>query len=485
MQFNIGTSTVTLEFPDSNDYGAVASLFLAEPTVAEALKAHAVSFAFQSWSNDDRIDQSTINTVIGIALEEGVDKAEDYMIEHSFDTNPSDYFFHNEGRKTTTDLISGFLDTFAREAGILEDEGGLEAFHEAIIDRVIERVEEQMTEMDRSKPSDFFGRGDEVRVAFVQGYGSQGYIDDIRSSHADNTCQTDTVRPDRNLMLQFKLLNISPVEFVEFYKAKRGHDLANPTFGDGVSEYHRRQFIENAQAWRFACAVHSGVDVSNLEIPDWLDQDGHAKEMAAVIRTCRDLDRPSAVSLDTLEDILDNATYGGVGTWYGRVKAREVMNGEFGSSFVATGGQIGVHDFGSGSGYLTLLENEVLIDLRDGKLVGDTRFRNNPEAVYGFTRRALDVETRGTKLEDWVRFQDDTWRSISTAADGSYAEITKVDDIDGDRKMFAVTSKDTDNRESGTFKFSGTLDRVKAYASEFLGQFVLATPSKSVTGPTL
>ncbi|MDW9478846.1 hypothetical protein GOB57_09130 [Sinorhizobium meliloti] len=485
MQFTIGKSTVTMEFPNSKDFSAVASAFLADPVVATAVKEHAASFYFQAWDRDGDVDQRTIDKVIDIALDKGVDAAADYMVENNFDINPSAYFYWCEGKKTTTALISSFIDAFAKENGLEEDSTELESFRDTVLEWVVETVEEQMADGDKSTPADFFKRGDEARVSFIQGYEKRGYIEDIFSAHADNTCQTDTVKPDRNLMLQFKLLNISPVEFVEYYKEKRGHDLANPTFGEGVSDYHRRQFLENAQAWRFACDVYKGADVSEAELPDWLDYGNRAQEMAEVIRSCRDLDRPSAVSLETLETILDNATYGGVGTWYGRVSAKEVMQGQFGSSFVATGGQIGVHDFINGSGYLTGVEQEVLIDLRDGKLISDARFRDNPESVYGFTRRALDGETKGAKLSDWVRYGEGLWRSTTPTQDGAYAEISLVRVVDDERQLFAISTKDASNQELDRYEFSGTLEAAKAYGIDFLANYASSDAPKGPSGPRL
>lgn len=485
MQFTIGKSTVTMEFPDSKDHSAVATAFLANPDVDAALKEHAASFYFSAWDRDGDVDQSTINTVIGIALDRGADAAADYMIENNFDTNPSEYFRACDGVQSTTKFIENFLSTFASENDIEEDTEEWDSFRETVIEQVTETVEEQMSETDKSIPADFFKRGDEARVSFIQGYGTRGYIDDIVSGYADNTCQSDTVNPDRNLMLQFKLLNISPVEFVEYYKEKRGHDLANPTFGEGVSDYRRRQFLENAQAWRFACDVYNGVDVSEAEIPDWLDYGTRAREMAEVIRSGRDLDRPSAVSLDTLETILDNATYGGVGTWYGRVSAKEIMQGQFENSFVATGGQIGVHDFINGSGYVTTVEADVLIDLRDGKLVSDSSYRYNPESVYGFTRRALDGDTKGVTLTDWVRYKEGGWRSCEKSEDGLYAEISLVADVDGERKNFSISYKDGDNHTRGdAFTFIGTLAAAKDYAKSFL-VYTTASEQNAPSGPSL
>lgn len=487
MQFTIGKSAVTIDFSDNKNFDAVARAFLADETVAAAVKEHAASFYFRAWDRDGDVDQSTIDKVIGIALDDGVEKAVDYMIENDFDINPSEYFRACSGEESTTRLISGFLDAFVADAGFEDDSDEDESFRATVIQHVSETVEEQMSETDKSSPADFFKRRDYARIAFIQGYGSRGYLDDIYSSHADTTCQSDTVKPDRNLMLQFKLLNISPVEFVEYYKTKRGHDLSNPTFGEGVSDYHRRQLVENAQAWRFACDVFNGSDVSEAEIPDWLSYGTRAQEMADVVRSCRDIDRPSAVSLDSLEDILDNATYGGVGTWYGRVSAKEIIEGQFEKGFIATGGQIGIHDFVNGSGYLTSVENPVLIDLRDGKLVGDTRFRNNPENTYGFVQRALDTEANGTKLSDWVQYKAGGWRSVASSENGLYAEISYVGVVDNDRKVFSISLKNGDNQEGSIdpYEFCGSLDEAKTYAVDFLAHFVPESVQSGPSGPTI
>lgn len=478
MQFTIGKTAVTLEINDTKDYVGIANALLADEAVAAEIKAHAASFYFRAWENDGDIDQKAIDKVVSLALESGVDAAVDYMVENNWDRNPTEYFRSCDGHASTEKLLSDFLAKFAAAAGF--DADTKEAFREAIVEVVSEAVEEALPETDKSTPAEAFASGHTARVAFVQGYGNRGYIDDIASSHADNTCQTDTVHPDRNLMLQFKLLNISPVEFIEYYAAKHGQDLRFPDIGENVSDYHRRQFLENAAAWRYACDVFAGADVSDAALPDWLSYGNRAAEMAEVIRSCKDVDRPPAVSLETLETILDNATYGGVATWYGRVNVREIMRGEFESSFIADGGQIGVHDFINGSGYLDSVENDVLIDMRDGKLVGDGRFKYNPEEVYGFTHRALNCNTRGAKVSDWVRYTEDTWRNTATD-DGLYAEIALTGGVaDSDRKVFLVTTKDVQNSVSGpldNYEICGSLDDAMTEAMDRLADYAPASSS--------
>jgi hypothetical protein len=489
MKFTIGKSDVTIDFPSTKDFDGVASAFLANEHVAAAIKEYAASFYFRAWERDGDVDQSTINKVIGIALDEGVEKAVDFMIENDFDLNPSSYFYACDGEKNTRKLISGFLDAFVADAGIEEGSDADIIFRETVLQSVIETVEERMSETDKSSPADFFKRRDFARISFIQGYLSRGYIEDIASSHSDNTCQTDTVIPNRNLMLQFKMFNVSPVEFVDYYKAKRGHDLANPTFGDGVSDYHRRQFLENAQAWRYACDVFNGVDVTESEIPDWLSEGTRAQDMADVVRSCRDIDRPSPVSIETMEYILDNATYGGVGTWYGRVSAKEIMQGQFEKGFIATGGHIGIHDFVNGSGYMTPLEEPVFIDLRDGKLVGDARFRDNPESSYGFVQSTLDTETHGTKLSDWVQYEDGRWRSTAHSDNGHYAEITLDQSGENgetdERKVYWLRVKNADNQE-GTVEphqFYGTFDQAKVVVLESLANVPVNNQTAAHSSP--
>jgi hypothetical protein len=463
MQFTIGKSTVSFDIKEGQDYAAIAQTLLSDETVKAALKEHAASFYFRSWDSDDRIEQATIDKVVAKALEEGVDAAIDYMIENHFDREPSLYYHNCDGKESTRKVLSSFLTEYASTAEMDDDD--VEEFEEAILEAAAEHVVEEMAEADKSQPHEIFSKNETARVAFVQGYGTVGYIDDIHTSHADTTCQSDTVMPDRNLMLQFKLMNVSPVEFVEYYKAKHGQDLREPEFGDGVSAYRRGQFIENAQAWRFACDVYEGRDVSANQIPDWLSYGNRSLEMADVIRGCRDLDRPSAVSLETLETILDNASYGGVATWYGRLNAREILQGCFENSFVAEGGQIGVHDFVNGSGYLGSVERPVLIDMRDGKLVGDDRFRYNPESVYGFVQRALDTDTVGVKVSDWVRFAENSWRCAANE-EGVYAEIVRTGEF-----TFSVTTKDRVNGAAGGLDgalVAGTLDDAKEEAASHL-----------------
>lgn len=486
MQFKIGSETVEIQFDDPKDFDAVATALIANGVVDKALSEHAASFYFRAWERDGDIDQKTLDKVLGIALDDGVEAAEQYMIENNFDVNPSDYYRHCEGREKTEKFLKAFFEAFEEANGIEEGYPDSEDFRNAVLEEVGPVVEDKMCDTDKSKPSDFFGSRDEVKVAFIQGYGTRGYLDDIYSSHASNTCQSDTVKPDRDLMLQFKLLNISPVEFVEWYKEKRGHDLSNPELGEGVSDYERAQYLENAQAWRFVCAVYKGEDVSEMEIPDWLEYGSRAAQTADVVRSCRDLDRPSAVSIETLEQILDNSSYGGVGTWYGRVSAREVMEGGFEKSFVATGGQIGIHDFINGSGYVSSVENDVLIDLRDGKLVQEDRFSYGPESVYGFTRKATDTDTKPTTPPSCVRYNEDQWRTVESGENGLHIRIDRVGGAAERGHVFHLSSVNAQNVQEGPmsdYELCGTLEEVKVFAADALKEFTAEHTATALPAP--
>ena len=474
MKFTIGKTAVDMDFAEKADHSAVADRLLANPSVIAEIEKHADGFYFRAWERDGDIDQSTIDRVIGKALDDGIDAAVDYMIENDFDKNPSDYFHHCDGRSSTTRLLEGFFTAYEEENGIEPDSVEAEMFREVVMEQAIELIEARMSETDKSVPADFFGSRDEVKVVFVQGYGKYGQgLDDLYTDHLDNVSQAATVIPDHNLMLQFKLMNVSPVEFVEYYKTKRGEDLTNPVFSDGVSDYTRRQYLDNAKAWRFACATFMGQDTLDFDLPDWLARPAVAAEMAEIVRSCRDLDTPSPVSLDALETVLDNSTYGGVGTWYGRISAKEVMQGGFEKSFVATGGQIGVHDFINGSGYLSDVEDAVVIDLTSGRLFQEDRFGYGPESVYGFTRRALDGSTKPVEVSDWVRPSEGSWRSVKSSADGLYAEVTLVGGVSGNEHngLYEVSTKNAFNVTTGPFdgyEVSGTLNDAKEAFEDFL-----------------
>lgn len=485
MQFKIGNTTVDIDFADPTNYEAVGKALAANTAVQAELSNIAAGMHFQAWDRDGDVEQSTIDKIIGIALEDGVEQAEQYMVENNFDTNPSDYYHYCGGRDATSRHLDAFFTEFEELNGIEDGDDESEEFREAVLEAVRPIVEEKLPETDKSVPADFFNRRDEAKIAFIQGYGTRGYLDDIGSSHADTLCQSDTVKPNMSLMLQFKLMNISPVEFVEYYKAKRGHDLANPEFGDGVTDYYRRQLLENAQAWRYACAVFNGEDVTDFEIPDWLEYGSRSQDMADVIRGCRDLDRPSAVSYETLEVIFDNAGYGGVATWCGRVNAKEVMQGAFAKSFVARGGQIGVHDFGGGAGHFESAENEVLIDLRDGKLVVGSRLADK---VYGFTRKATDTQTRSVALSECVRYRDESWRTVAAGENGLYVDMVMTGAAGDGRHVFHVSSKNVANVTEGPlqdFEICCTLDEAKAFAVDALNDMTLEKTAEATNAPRM
>jgi hypothetical protein len=127
-----------------------------------------------------------------------------------------------------------------------------------------------------------------------------------------------------------------------------------------------------------------------------------------------------------------------------------------------------------------------LIDLRDGKLVGDSRFRNNPESTYGFVQSALDTDSNGTKLSDWLQYKEGGWRSLASAENGRYAEISFVQDGEtADRKVYSITVKNGDNREGSieSYQFYGKFDDAKMVADEFVSSVAPEATKAATAGP--
>lgn len=468
MKFTIGKSVVNIDFADNDGADDIARKFVSNADVAAALAQHASTFHFRAWDNEGSLDQSSIDKVAGIALEKGVDAAVDYMVENNYDVNPSDHYRNLNGDGSTTKFVSDFLASMSDARGWEEGSDEYDELADRVVEVAGEYVEQRFADTDNSQPSDVFAARDTTIATFVQGYGSKGLMPDIETRHVDSICHSSTVIPDRNLMLQFKLFNLSPVEFVEYFKNTRGEDLRKPEFGDDVSDYYRNQLRENAKGWKIVCAACSGDDLSELDIPEWLEPSDR-DALAASARSCRDLDRAQVASTELAIELLDNATYGGVGFWTGSLNAREIMQGGFEKSFSATGGILGIHDFEGGGGHSVLAPEGVLIDLTEGRLFTETSYRNTPHRASDFTRNQLRCQTKSAEVSEWVRFKSDGWRSTAETSDGVYAEINRIAGDDVTLAEYEVSYKNAENHVvSESFRHAGPIGGVKELARSFL-----------------
>jgi hypothetical protein len=483
MQFDLSGQTIDIAFTDINDPELVADELLAHPGVQAEIDEMAGEFYFSAWQADRNLEDETINAVMQVLFKSGRDAAIEFM-EDNLASKPSDAFYYQGGREIVRAAFDDLFDNMLVETEV--DEEALEEIKDHVLRSVREAIEAKLEEKDGSTPEDFFSNHDKVRVSFIQGYGKYGYIDDIDTCSDSTIVSADTVKPNIPLMLQLKLFNVSPVEFVQYMKTEYDLDLINPAFDDSVSRYERQKMTEVAQGWRYVCAAFKGEDLTEVEQPPFIDGPTRLKQLADLARQTKDVSRPSSLSLKRIASVLNNATYGGVATWYGYLNAGQLLNGLADEPFYVQGGQIGVHNFVGGSGHIVDAEGPTLIDAKAGKLFTDKDWKANPDKVYGFVGSAMRAEVLHLDAQrDVVQFSSDIWRTFADD-DGAYVEIVK--DKASQFERYLLTSKDWENGQYGPFEdteFVGNLKEATEHASVALSLYQYAMKNQSTNAPTM
>lgn len=454
MKFTIGGQEGEIEIADVSDFDGSAAALLAHPGLVSAVTEFASTAGFRAWEADEGLDAGTVEKIAGICVTKGTDAAVEYMLDNGLARSPDEYWpaLGRDGQERLFDVVGSAVAEYARIATPEAARGFTEALHSGLL----ELAEEKMAELDRSRPHDIFMRGDTVQLAYIPALGQNGVAGPVQTSYADHMSSSVSVSPDAALMRLFRLLNVSPVEFLQHIRITRGEDLMAPEFNDDASSSHRARYEELAAKWRFVSAVFSGDAVDATKTGIYVLDDPRARaEFAEAVRATRDLRREPAVTMAQLEDVLDNATDGGAPAYIFAANAREVIDGSYEGSFISSGGKVGLLDFLNGSGYFVDLGEDTLIDMAAGKLIVNGTFGHGWKNVFDFTHRELEAETKGARPDRFVEFSEKTYRSIAPRTDGGYIVVHAGATTQSEAVVRSYTG---DGAEGGPFAGGQTFD---------------------------
>lgn len=362
------------------------------------------------------LDGSTCRKLAAAYVEGGLDGLHEKFDTYTLERSPYEYY-ENVGAKQD---VSSFIDEIIEQLKEQLEEKGVtavlsgidddESLKEELQDSFKESVIEYMRQSDESDFTDAISPHDKVEVSFIPGYADLA-VDDLFTAHHDNCFDPTTAYPDGNLMRILSFLNIAPSEFVKDVKEAYEIDLTEPQIEESYSEYRIKDEEQKAHLWRAILGVEAGRndEVASLqlngdyEIRRWNDTVDAFKDK-------KDYDRPRVFERDGLITVMANASYGGVGAWVARLPLKDLLDGKFDEPFLARGGQVGIHDYINGSGYIEGPENPVLIDLSQGAFrAGRDERKDEVDDVYGFVASALEPKIEEYKKPDWHRAGPGRW----------------------------------------------------------------------------
>ena len=448
MEFEIDGEIINLDIFKADSHHSIASKFISHTAVKEKLTKIANDFYYAAYPDPDQggASDTLINKIAGAYLEGGIDKVQEVIFDEELFQSTSDTIFYSGNSNFSDDISTNFYEAYLQKFG-LTDSQELSHLRNLIDDYVRDEVVQLMEDGDTSVFTDLFSSHDTIRLSYIEGRGQYGCIDDISTHHNDVCSESTTILADINTMLLFKLLNVSPLKFVDYMREERNVDLLNPEISDSLTETSKKSYRENAQAWRFICAIDGGEYIEdNFDYPYWLSSDDEQVTLASLVRQTHDDTRKPVVSMKDLVTILDNSSYGGVGTLYFRVNVKSLLKGELDNQFLAKGGQIGLHDFINGSGYLSDVTNEVLIDPSSGSITTDDSFGYAPESVYGFVQSYLDVNIKPFESDnnDLKMYKPGSWRCVF---DNDKMATVQLEETEEGIEVYRLTTHSADGRE--------------------------------------
>lgn len=431
-----------IEVDAGDDASAVAEALSKTAVAVAAAKQAGKESHFTAFEAERDMDGGTAAEILDWYLEGGIHLVTDKFLANDWDRTPEEDFPH-----WTKDKLAKALLPLAEDAcEAMETEFGDSPephdVAEECADILKETTCEAMADADESSVTDAIPPHVVVEMAFLPD-GDRLGIDDMHMSHWDVVFSAETAICDSNLIRFLKFMNVSPREFIDACR-ERGFDPSAADAVEGRSGYRQQQAEENALRWRAVLEAQEGGDENIRLLP--LRSKGEIAEWnltVDLVRSCRDYDRPNAVSMDDLFTIMDNATYGGNATWVARLPLREVLKGTYDAPFKAKGGFIGIHDFINGSGYIERLGEEVVIDPSKGRFRGPKSGRYSIDDVYGIVGSHYRAETVPVEVDGWIRYRPDTWRKATD--DGRVVLVSRNVAEDGNEEFWVLTTDDEGN----------------------------------------
>lgn len=464
MQFYIDDENF-IEVEASDNEETIAQKLIDHPAMEEIAKRVGKDSYFEAFPSD-LLSGDGANEIAEAYLDGGYDAVVTHFITQNWDRNPSEYYYEMTKGDFKKELDRVISELFDENFDLDDDE-----IRDTVSDYFQSTIEEAMCDADDSKVENAIPSHARADIIFVPDLNKLG-LDDVHTYHWDVCSSAETIIPDRNAIRALKFFNVSPEEFIEECK-KRGFDPCNPDIADNTPDYRRKDIELHALTWRSILEVR-GIGSghvrqlplrSTYEMAMW-------NETVELARSCKDYDRPASLSMDTLFTVLNEAIYGGVPSYICRIPVSDIVEGVLDKPFLATGGFIGIHSYGNGSGFIEKPDAPVLIDPTKGAF----RVRS-VDNTYGIVPSYYNPVIEHVEVSPWLRVKENMWRK--TEDDGRHAEISLVNTKDGDEFWVLTQNEEGDlDGPRATSEVFGDLESAKQDAEAALAEaWEAASPS--------
>jgi hypothetical protein len=506
----------TVEFdPTSRDFDALGASLAELATFKEiardiGMKSHYAVFTELEMGAD------TSEKFVDAYFSGGRDAVHEVVVSEGWFNEVGDAYWEDEKRNFEGKLRDA-LEPLADEIVEASDDEDLEATD--IVDTLVEYLEEAlrdvvedaMREQDTSKIEDCIPPRAKTEFIFVPDMGKLS-ADDLTVNFVGYYRSLDAIVPNLNFLRMLQFFNISVSEYMD---AARGYinDIREGEKAAYDAEYPRKLEAEekrranraairaeagmepetcddplvepyvpypdldshdrHGQYWRAIEGIENGdiTEASKLDLPYTYNRD-QWNAMVRKLSMGKDVSRPAALSIEGLRVIVENCggDGGDVPCFVMHAEIADVLAGRLDGPLLAQGGQIGLHDFGNGAGYLTRTEAPVLLDPATGSWTARI-WGNSVNKVYDKASEAFKATVEPTDASAlWPMVRPDVYRHESN--DGLSAEIFGQFDADGEME-FWVTTYDLEMEPAGPFETSEvwpSLAQAKVAALEALRQ---------------
>lgn len=422
--------SIEVEVQESPLVTDIANELAKTDLIKEIFKDVGKNSGFEAFPYENDISLETANDIAQAYFDGGIDRVHELYTDENWINHAS----YSNIEYDLRSKLSGIIDT-------ISDQLDIRYLDDLIFDALLEHDDlreimyDAMYEADTSTPEDSLPSHIKAEITFIPDNHLLA-IDDMYPSHTGHSFSAEDARPSSSLMRILRFFNVSPAEFVDECK-KRGWDPTIPDVDENMPDYRRKNIELDALTWKSILEISEGTTNHIRELPlSDKYQINEWNSIVSLVKDGKDLDKPAVVDMDTLFTILDNATYGGVPCFSARVPVKDILNGALDKPFKVTGGQIGVHDFINGSGYVDTLQGELTIDPSKGKIS-----TSSIDDVYGMVGSAYNVDITDAEVTGWVRAKENQWLKI----DGDRTvKIERSTSPDGNDKFWVTTMNEFD-----------------------------------------
>lgn len=347
---------------------------------------------------------------------------ENYIHQEKIFYDAHEYYFEYIRDKFKSTIYT-YLEEYFTKNKISNFQSYIEDIVTEIEEQSFEKVVEEIEANDKSTILDYVKK-EKVEVPFIFGLQNNIQSSDLIFNYVGNVFSFENVIPDSKFLIFLKTLNMSVSEYIKAAENEFNVNLLNFLDDNNNEEWK----IELSNLWKSLWDLENNDSVENLrqlKLNVGIIDTDEWNSIVNNIKIIKNIDLPILLDQKKIFNIMNNSTYGGNTIYVCQMSLYDLFSGKFDQSVSVSGGFIGIHDFINGSGYIEILKENLILDIKCGQWYIPSFRKEVVDDVYFITKSLYEIKSYNKLNQadlDFAHVNDKKW--IHNFEDG-YIEISE------------------------------------------------------------